>query len=291
MFTSTFYNAGYTISSMNDFLPFLESIPHRKYPDFLIIALDQWMFNEHSDNLKNVRSPKYWSNSYIKYPEMPILKSIYSDFFKGKLVIPYSKFKIAENSNIDKIGLGAFLNNTGIRNDGSRYYALQINKLLNGDKLAKDYLFSDTKNRIRNGFWPFKYGSKINEKAINKLNQFLQVCEENEIFVIAFLPPFANSVYEEMNKSGDYTYIKEIFPRLQPLFKRYNFEIYDYSSVSYCKSNDEEMLDGFHGGEVTYLKILMDMVKQNSKLRNITNIDKLKRDLNKAPNSFIVYDN
>ena len=56
------------------------------------------------------------------------------------------------------------------------------------------------------------------------------------------------------------------------------------------KSDDKETIDGFHGGEVTYLKILIDMLNQDSKLKNVTNTHKLNQDLTKAKNRFIIYD-
>lgn len=53
MFDVSFYNAGYTVESLNDFLPFLESIPDSKYPEYIIIGLDQWMFNSKYDELNS----------------------------------------------------------------------------------------------------------------------------------------------------------------------------------------------------------------------------------------------
>ena len=64
MFESSFYNSGYTISSISDFLPYLSSIPQDKYPKILIIGFDQWMFNENWDKLKDKKNKDYWKKSF-----------------------------------------------------------------------------------------------------------------------------------------------------------------------------------------------------------------------------------
>lgn len=53
------------------------------------------------------------------------------------------------------------------------------------------------------------------------------------------------------------------------------------TQLSKFGSNDLEMIDRFHGGEVCYIKMLIIMVKNGSILKNYTNIDKLKYQLSK----------
>jgi hypothetical protein len=66
---------------------------------------------------------------------------------------------------------------------------------------------------------------------------------------------------------------------------------YDFSTAKLCDSNDDEMIDGFHGGEVTYQKILINMIRKSSILRNVTDIDSLTNDLSKKINNYQIYDN
>ncbi|RZJ28341.1 MAG: hypothetical protein EOO48_10065, partial [Flavobacterium sp.] len=153
MFTEDFYNAGYTVSGIRDFIPFLESIPSEKYPKYLIIALDQWMFNPNWDNFSGKIDKNRWANSLNKNPNFAIINSVWKDLFAGK----YS-MNIPKPADAEYIGLNAVVNHKGFRNDGSMDYGRQINELL------KDTIghYKDTYHRMATGVRRFEYGPKIN---------------------------------------------------------------------------------------------------------------------------------
>jgi hypothetical protein len=289
MFDTTFYNAGYTISSINDFKPFIKSIPNSKLPKYIIIGLDQWMFNESYDDLNSIPSTESWQNSFTFSPKLfPTYKNVYADLFAGK----YTFSSLIQHSNsYNKIGLNAKMNNTGFRNDGSFYYGGQISKLIDKDTTANDFNYSNTFDRIKHGDRRFQYCKSVNEKAISELNDLLKYCKDQQINVIAFLPPFADKVYNKMNESGKYVNLKEIYSRVKPYFDKYNYEVYDFSKVSLCNSNDNETIDGFHGSEFTYQKLLISILDSGSILNQVTNVKRLKIDLVNKKNNYIIYDN
>ena len=287
MFDVSFYNAGYTITSINDFKPFLQSLPKEKLPKYLILGLDQWMFNASFDALDKTPKVTSWQNSFTAIPKIfPTFQTVYEDLYHKK----YHLSNLKEDNFICKIGLNAVINNTGFVNDGSMYYGGQITKLINNDTTAIDYQYSNTLDRIKQGNRRFQYGKSVNEIALIKLNEFLKYCKVNQINVIAFLPPFADKVYNTMNESNNYAYLKEIYTKIKPTFDSYNYEIYDFSSVTSCNSNDNETIDGFHGGEVTYQKMLIIMLEKSSVLNKVTNIQKLKTDLINKKNNYVIYE-
>jgi hypothetical protein len=281
MFTSPFYNAGYTIGSIWDFIPFLENISSP--PEYLIIGLDQYMFNEAWNKGKKKSDKEKWKNSFSKYPTAITMTRIWKDILCRKY-----NFSFPSNDKITYIGLNAFVNNKGIHNDGSMYYGSEIHNLLHDDSYRSN-LFQDTFDRIEKGINRFEYGDHIDENAIKELEQLLQYCNNRHINLIAFLPPYANTVFENMDKSGKYNYIMEIYARSKPIFDSYGFELYDFSTVESCNSNDNEVIDGFHGGEVTYLKMLIEMINSGSILKNVVDIDSLTNDLLKKINNYQVY--
>ena len=59
--------------------------------------------------------------------------------------------------------------------------------------------------------------------------------------------------------------------------------------MEFCNSNDSETLDGFHGGKVTYQKILIDMLKKESLLKEKYNIEELQNALKNKINRYMVY--
>lgn len=291
MFAKPFYNAGYTISSISDFIPFIESNLRNKKPEVLLIALDQWMFNENWDNLEDYNmSEKQWSSSFNYKASIGTIFNVWSDIFSGKYGFEILVGRTEQSRN-NKIGLNAIVNDKGFRRDGSIFYGDQIQKLLSNDSTANDFEYLDTYSRIENGNRRFEYSVKVNDKAMQALSDLLKYCEINNIYVIAIMPPFANAVNSKMKESGKYPYMDSIYSKSIELFRKYQFELWDLSYLSKYNSNDDETIDGFHGGEVAYLKMLIYMIENGSKIKEFADINKLKNDLRNKQNNFSVYPN
>lgn len=288
MFSSSFYNAGYTLSNMGEFLPFLKTIPENKRPKVLLINLDQWMFNAAWDPMIEIPGPKEWSHDFEGNASPPTLASVWVDLLEGKYT--YLSLWAARNDrSIHRIGLNAVVNNKGFRNDGSMLYGEQIEKLGKNDPTALDYGFSDTLERIKTGTRMFETGSTVNPVALQKLSEILGYCSENHMQVIAILPPFADGVMAKLNQ-GRHPYMHDIFRDALPIFEKYSFEFWDMTDLSTFGSNDTEMIDGFHGGEVAYLKMLVFMIENGSALGDHTDLRQLRSDLEKRTNNYLVYD-
>lgn len=287
MFNCTFYNAGNTISSIADFKPFIESFLIPKKPKIVIITLDQWMFNANWENLANYSgSTKIIKASFTKNASLRTIFKVWSDLLKGK----YGFEILSSNSkSLKKIGLNAIVNSKGFRRDGSYDYGNLIFQLLTNDSTANDYGYSDTYSRINNGIRRFEYGSEVNDMSIKALNDLLAFCKKNDIYVVAILPPFADKVNLKMKQSGNYLYMDSIYSKSVPIFEKYNFELWDMTSLSCCESNDNEVIDGFHGSEVTYIRMLKYMVENGSKLKDFTNLEKLKKDIKNRKNNLTLY--
>lgn len=286
MFEQSFYNCGSMISSVGDFLPFLKTLPKDKYPKYLIMGLDQWMFNYNWDNLSNTNQDTInWKELYTTNFTIFSLRNVWKDLLKQK----YGTNVLNDNFSINRIGLNVRLNNKGFVKDGSFSYGNQIDYLLTGDSRADDYRFQDTFSRIEKGNRRFEKGDNINEKALQILEQTLVFLNENNVKVIGIMPPFADAVYQKMAKSGQYRYMDTLEPSLQRIFKKFDFELWNLTQLGKYNSNDDEMLDGFHGSGVTYLKMLIYMVENGSVLSEKVNIEKLHKNLQTKKNNYIVY--
>lgn len=286
MFSSPFYNAGYTIYSISDFVPFLKNNLKSEKPEVLIINLDQWMFNGNWDSLDKKENQKaYQYPVFNTSPSIASIKETWSYIFKGKINYTHG----SDNKENNKIGLNANNNDTGFRKDGSMRYGIQIKKLIANDSSASDYQFNDTYKRINSGNKRFEYGTIINPKAILEVKKIISFCKKNNIYLIAILPPFADAVNSKITNSGNYKYINDIYSNTESLFKANNYELWDLSNLSKYKSNDSEVIDGFHGSEVTYLKMLIYMVENGSKIKDYTLLKKLKSDLSNQPNRYTIY--
>lgn len=289
MFDSTFYNVGGTISSISEFSSFLKNVPKKVHPEYLIIGLDQWMFNEAWNNFNNEQNVSRWNNKSCFYPNFTKCLRVYKSLKEKTISFPL-KNSHSEN-RIFKIGLTACYKNSGYINDGSYYYGDQISKLVNLDSTANDFKYYETMNRIDQGINRFQYGNFADKKSFLELNSLLQYCSDNSIFVVAFLPPFADKVYKKMKSSNKYHYLDEIFPLSKKIFDKYGFEFYDFTSIIDLNSSDNETIDGFHGGEKTYLKLLIKILERNSHLNSVVDIRKLNLALAVSKNNFTVYPN
>ena len=290
MFTSSFYNAGYTIKSMADFVPFLKSFPKEKYPAVLLISLDQWMFNEKWDDSKEVYTnyPK-WKDSYTKMASISTIINVWTDLLNGK----YNLKKLigsTENKNLKKIGLNAIVNGKGFRNDGSIFYGSQIKKLINNDSTANDYHYKETLHKIKKGENRFEAGENLKNNSLTELDSLLDFCKQHNIYVVAIMPPFADKVNDKFKIEGKHHYMEKIFPAAEPIFKKFGFELWDMSNLAKFGSGDNETLDGFHGSEVAYLKMLIYMTEHQSAISKYTNLEKLKKSLENKRSNYIAYD-
>jgi hypothetical protein len=287
MFTERFYNVGYTITSVNDLLPFMKSIPKDKYPKYLILGLDQWMFNANWDDLQNTNSEDYWASSYEYSPSIVTLKRTIYGLLKEEINFYYNS---SLQENVFKIGLSAHGKSAGIRNDGSMNYGSRINYLDGfNDEYDFSLMFGDTYKRIEKGNRRFEPGFEVGQKHVQVLISFLDFCKMNNIIVVGFLPPFAQSVYSRMLESKNHNYINQIYNKLSPHFDALGFELYDFTDGEKINSKNTEFIDGFHGGERTYQRLLIEILRQGSALNTVCDSDKLIEDLNKSQSRYLVY--
>lgn len=286
MLKDSFYNAGYTITKITEVKPFIASNLQKKKPDVLLLALDQWMFNENYDAAKELNPTDHrWEADFTsKIPTRTYL-NVWSDLLDSK----YSISDVFAGDNSTCVGLNALINGQGFRKDGSMNYGDQVKKLLRKDSTANDYGFADTYSRIETGGSLFEFGHEVNPQAIRALDDLLSYCKREKIYVVAFLPPYAQAVYEKMKLSGKYTYIDGIYPAAKQVFEKYNFELWDFTELHRFNSNDTEMIDGFHGSEVTYLKMLLYMLENGSVLQEKTDVIQLRRDLSRKTNRYQIY--
>jgi hypothetical protein len=250
----TFYNAGGAVNNIYQYRLFLEKLPY--CPKLFVINIDQWYFNPNYENQRfSLRKDCYDT------PRQHIVKqcaALFKDIMAGK--IDFRKLFDTDNRNI---GIHARLNGSGFAADGSYYYG----GIIRSPSTAKDYKFKDTFGRIEQGNQRFQYCDKADTTVTDAIDSFLSSCTEKGVAVIAILPPFAPSVYEKMNESGHYQYLRQIPESLSAVFGKYgNCFLYDYTDMGQMGVQDHDFIDGFHGSEVIYNYLMKDIAHKNAVL-------------------------
>ena len=270
-----FFNAGGAISITQQIIPFLERLPAGGGPKVLLLGLDQIFFN---DTWRN-RTP-YDRNEYgrsLEYPDYreKIINSSYQavilDFLKGKIQ-PWRL--LSKQWRQQKIGMRAMMKDDGFRNDGS----YQFGSLSLPRKEQADYQFSYTFSIMRRGSDRFEHGNTVSLAGLQDVADVLDYCRRKGLHVVGFLPPYAPGVVMKMNEMGSrYQYVRLINCRVAPLFRQYGHSFFDFTSMPGIPCTDNEFIDGYHGSDVIYAKLLSSMAEADLVLDRYVNRGRIER--------------
>ncbi len=280
MFSGQFFCAGTATEKLPEFVTFYSLIPPEKRPSVIIMGLDQWLLNENDTNLKDYDS----SEVYLRNPtrvSYSRFHNVWMDLFAGKIDLKKLFFRPELPL---RIGLQAVLKENGYRYDGSyrsdgeRDLSLSVKERM----VATHRLIDRHQSR-------FQRGEHVSSDALQVLSDFLRSCRADGIYVIGFLPPFADEIWERMVTSGDYEYLHDVFPQAQAVFSEFGFPLFDFSSMSRCGASDSEVFDGFHAGEKTYWRIIERMARGDEVLAPYVDVSRVRNFLEQSENPFYIY--
>lgn len=275
-FTGSFYNCGGAVhGNYREYKNYLMNLSYK--PELLILCLDSWAFNDNW-NKDEADYLEYTPIEKENREKIVMAKQIMLDLFDGKWT-PKSLKEYPDN-----IGFNGKIKDDGFRYDGSYRYGYAGRDITK----SSDYGFVNTYDRIDKGVVRFEYGDKIDDDTLVQLEELLSYCKSENMNVLAYQAPFAPSVIDRMNASGNYGYIEEITPVCERLFDKYGYEYFDYVSVSGIGIDDSYFVDGFHGGEVAYAMLIKNMVEQNSIISNYVDTNKLEECINNRYNNVLI---
>lgn len=249
-----FYNCGRSVGKIADLESFLEAYP-TDHPEVIILGLDQDFFMMNwSDRTRIGR--RYDVDNTTMGRFVKLSKSLLKDLKKNRLT-----FDGANELTKGFVGATARIHHEGFRSDGSYLYG----KLIGSEQETDNYQFETTLKRIEKKSKIFASSVGINEDAVKELESFLNLCAEKKIHLVTFLPPYAHKVIERFAKeAGDYPHIFKLHERLNPLFESRGLFLFDYTDIATLGCNDYETIDGFHGSEPCYLKIIHKMALKDN---------------------------
>ena len=176
----------------------------------------------------------------------------------------------------ERIGFTARIRDEGTRNDGSYRYRTYYYNL--DDPRHLDRNFSESFRKIDHGLLPYEWSTELHPPAVQEIEELLAECDRRGVMVVGFLPPFAHPLIERMAQVPEhYEYMKKLEPALRPLFEQHGFELYNFTDAAQLQTPDREAIDGFHGTERTYIRLLIAMLRQGSVLNAYASLPDLEK--------------
>lgn len=267
----SYYNCGRCVRRMKDYNAFLESYP-AELPELIVLGVDQDLFNSNFDDLTKPQRNYVQRDSAKEGKFMKNSKALIKSFKKGE--IDRGEVKIE-----DGIGVNARLHYTGFRADGSYRYGSHIGELL----IYDDYQFTSQIGRITKNKRRFSASKEVNPSALQEFSNFLKNCKKKGIHVVVFLPPYAEKVLLKVaERSESYPNMFQLYAELKPICQKLDFPLFDLTDMKTFGSNDFEAIDGLHGSEICYLRVIQLMAQHDKKLAKRVDVAHLKSLLQSA---------
>lgn len=272
-FKSSFVNMGGVAGNISALRYAVNEALRIHKPKAVIIGIDFWWFMPQWEN--NPEKPFAAIHGSYNYG-LENLKKLWSWLLEGKISFKEAAAPIlgifGKGFRADRYGIMAQQTDDGFGPDGSWYNTAEITGL----KPPFDYQFLDTLTQIQNGIKAFFYAGKDQDgPAQNHLDAFAEIwCKlrSRGIRTFIFIPPMAQKTYDLMKK------LEKNYPHLfnlrQALMEK-GIEVMDFSNPASMASSDCEFIDGFHGGEIAYARILRHMADHWPALLAYINMEKL----------------
>jgi hypothetical protein len=280
-FKGSFINTGGATNDLNEGRLFVNELLKHHKPKVVIFGVDFRWFN------KNIpftfKYPHHVNTGDILTFNKLVSKPI--DFLRsGKIrkdvftSIVKSNLHRSSNTIYKLMGLDSIINLAGYAPDGSRFDGMYLfNK-----KKSHDLKLSHTLNELHNGINTFTFGDESALAHTNILLEILETLKKNNIKVVFFLTPVSPLIAEEFDKNiSNFGYITKLRKYLVTLGGL------DYHDSREFVSDDCEFLDGYHGGDVYYQRLLLDMLKHNKFLNSYLDVDKMNMLIDKFSGSTI----
>ncbi len=277
-FRRPFLNVGGTAGNLPVLRSTLDAMLRLHRPEAVILGLDFWWFMPrwNPDPFKE-EPPTSGSYGY----NLDSLKKPWTWLLEGKIswrdllgpVLPRSLGGFRD----DRYGIMAQQTDDGFGSDGSWYYTGEIT----GQKRPFDYRFEDTLKQVRYGIKafapspPLKDSRDVGGISTAHLDAFAEIycrLKARGIATYVFIAPLSITALDALRaREEDYPHLF----RLRDALLARGIEVMDFTDPRTFAATDCEFVDGFHGGEVVYARILRDMADRWSSLLAYVDMDKL----------------
>lgn len=277
---SMFYNAGGSSQSLPEVRRFVDMVSATTKPKIMILGLDQWWFNpRHSRGPSAVRVQEQIDeeSAVASARVLNVGRFVVRDLVFGKIPPHALLMRRDPVYGIRALGMSAIVNGNGFRNDGSYQYGhLLMQRSLTEERLRAGY------DRLGADKDHFSSGAHVDASSVTQIDELLERCRRDGTFVFGFSPPYAPSIYARMKAGGRHGYLADMATTLRAVFDKHGFVYLDFSDAAAAGGTDDDMIDGFHGSELVYLRIYLAMLEARPDILRAYSDDEALRRLARA---------
>ena len=271
-FSKNFFNMGSMVSNINEALQVTNFILKHSTPKVVILGVDFWWFNEKVKKL-----------NYEMTPDNALHVSLNTNRYEpAHLLLPFQwlkdkKMSLKHYANLllfnagGDVGITGKLRKTGFAADGSYYYTHTVT---NSAPPSQEKHFYQELKRVKHSESYFENCPFISKTHYTKFVGLVESYAKHDIKLVLFLPPLASSLNNEMKKHNF-----NCITSLKRKLAKDGIAIYDLTEAEkHIKTSHCEFVDGFHGGDVLYAKILKHLIAKENILTSYVNehyIDKV----------------
>lgn len=222
-------------------------------PKLAIIFVDPWLFNA-----------RYTDN---QAPVPPVARYISADMIWTGLRAMRRGNWIAKAFRSPNLGIQAILQDEGFARDGSTYYNLTGSGVY-------DTRFATTFGRINGNRQNFQRNDVADPVLLGRICGAINGVKQSVGHVIVVAPPFAPPIWARLAQA-DYAYIGRGYQALQQCVGAAPF--FDFADpASIAGTNDCEFVDGLHGGDVVYARMMLQIGAADPAARSLMRMDYLR---------------
>lgn len=268
-FSRPFVNVGGTAGNLAVLRSTVDAMLAAHKPEALILGLDFWWFTRAWEPQPFKETPPT-SGSY-NYG-FDALKTPWEWLLTGKVSPQEFLAPLTGGFRADRRGIMAQRTGDGFASDGSWYYAADVT----GQQKPFDYQFQDTLKQVTHGIKAFAWSPELSEEHVDALAEILCRLRSRGIKTFVFIAPLAPKVLDAMKARQD-SY-PQLFQLREALLAR-GIDVMDFTDPRRFGSSDCEFVDGFHGGDIAYARILRDLADHHPTLLPYVDIDALDSDI------------
>lgn len=117
----------------------------------------------------------------------------------------------------------------------------------------------------------------------------IEHCKNNGIHLLLFLPPLPDTVLKSMLKDTEYGNLLKLAHILSRMAAKNGVRFFDFLDAKKLGMDDSLFLDGFHGSEVVYAKILLSIAEKDNLWSKVINVENINKKLLKGTRFTIFY--